>query len=51
MLIDNWRKLLAQQVLEHEVDSGLEQALADLARAVGDESSQDSVSPAEGSAP
>lgn len=51
MLIDNWRKLLAQQVLEHEVDSGLEQALADLARAVGDESSQNSVSPAEGSAP
>ena len=37
-LLDNWRKLLAQEVLEHRVATGLEQALADLTQAVGDES-------------
>lgn len=38
VLIDNWRKLLAQQVLEQEVAAGIEMARADLSEAVGEES-------------
>lgn len=34
-LIDNWRKLLSYQVMEHQVVANVEQALADLQLAVG----------------
>jgi outer membrane protein TolC len=34
-LVDNWRKLLGYQVMEHQVVANLEQALADLQQAVG----------------
>jgi cobalt-zinc-cadmium efflux system outer membrane protein len=35
MLVDNWRKLLSYQVMEHQVVATVEQALADLQQAVG----------------
>lgn len=35
MLVDNWRKLLSYQLMEHRALADLEQALADLERAVG----------------
>lgn len=34
-LIDNWRKLLGYEVMEHQVEATVEQALADLEQAVG----------------
>jgi len=37
VLIDNWRKLLSYQVLEHQGVAAVEQALADLQEAVGDD--------------
>lgn len=35
VLVDNWRKLLGYQVMEHQVSATVEQALADLQQAVG----------------
>lgn len=35
VLVDNWRKLLSYQVMEHQVVANVEQALADLQQAVG----------------
>lgn len=35
VLVDNWRKLLGYQVMEHQVTAAVEQALADLQQAVG----------------
>jgi len=35
MLVDNWRKLLGYQVMEHQAVAAVEQALADLQQAVG----------------
>lgn len=35
VLVDNWRKLLGYQVMEHQVSAAVEQALADLQQAVG----------------
>lgn len=41
VLLDNWRKLLAQQVLADQVTAGIEMARADLTEAVGEETPRD----------